>query len=107
MVSCFLRVDELLQAHNWVRHGDPKGKFCFYQTCREKGEHRCNDGAGGVLGPSSSGHPSRCNEGGAETYDEKKRTWTASDLPAMTVRQVMRAVEPEIDREVELEVEGL
>ena len=37
----------------------------------------------------------------------KKRTGTASDLPAMTVRQVMRAVEPEIDREVELEVEGL
>ena len=37
----------------------------------------------------------------------KKRTGTAPDLPAMTVRQVMRAVEPEIDREEELEVEGL
>ena len=39
--------------------------------CGEKGEHRCDDGAGGVLGPSSSGHHSRCNKGGAETYDEK------------------------------------
>ena len=37
----------------------------------------------------------------------KKRTGTAPDLPAMTVRQVMRAVEPETDREEELEVEGL
>ena len=36
----------------------------------------------------------------------KKRTGTASDLPAMTVRQVLRAAEPEIDQEVELEVEG-
>ena len=26
---------------------------------------------GGVLGPSSSGHHSRCNKSGAETYDEK------------------------------------
>ena len=36
----------------------------------------------------------------------KKRTGTAPDLPAMTVRQVMRAVEPEIDREEEMEVQG-
>ena len=36
----------------------------------------------------------------------KKRTGTASDLPAMTVRQGLRAVEPEIDQEVELEVEN-
>ena len=35
----------------------------------------------------------------------KKRTETASDLPAMTVRQVLRAVETEIDQEAELEVE--
>ena len=37
----------------------------------------------------------------------KKRAGTAPDLPATTVRQVMRAVEPEFDREEELEVEGL
>ena len=32
-----------------------------------------DDGAVGVLGPSSSGHRwnSRCNKSGAETYDEK------------------------------------
>ena len=35
----------------------------------------------------------------------KERTETASDLPAMTVRQVLRAVEPEIDQEGELEVD--
>ena len=34
MVSCFLRVDGLLHTHNLVRHGDPKDKFCFYQTSR-------------------------------------------------------------------------
>ena len=34
MVSCFSRVDELLQTHNLVRHGDPKDRFCFYQTGR-------------------------------------------------------------------------
>ena len=37
----------------------------------EQGEHRCDDGASGVLGPSSSGHHSHCNKSGAETYDEK------------------------------------
>ena len=25
-------VDGLLQIHNLVRHGDPKDRFCFYQT---------------------------------------------------------------------------
>ena len=34
MVSCFPRVDGLLQTDNLVRHGDPKDKFCFYQTDR-------------------------------------------------------------------------
>ena len=37
----------------------------------------------------------------------KKCTGTAPDLPATTVRQVLRAMEPEIDREEELEFEGL
>ena len=34
MVSCFSRVDELHQTHNLVRHGDPKDRFCSYQTNR-------------------------------------------------------------------------
>ena len=34
MVSCFLRVDGLLRSRGLVRHGDPKDKFCFYQTGR-------------------------------------------------------------------------
>ena len=29
----------------------------IFDAVGKKGEHRCDDGAGGVLGPSSSGHP--------------------------------------------------
>ena len=32
MVACFSCVGELLRA--LVRHGDPRGRFCFYQTSR-------------------------------------------------------------------------
>ena len=34
MVSSFSRVDELPQTHNLVLHGNPKDRFCFYQTGR-------------------------------------------------------------------------
>ena len=37
----------------------------------------------------------------------KKRHVTTSDLPATIVRQVMTAVEPEMDEEEELGVDGL
>ena len=34
MVSSFSRVDELPQTHNLVLNGNPKDRFCFYQTGR-------------------------------------------------------------------------
>ena len=34
MVAYFLCVGELLRAHGLVRHGDPRGRFCFRQSSR-------------------------------------------------------------------------
>ena len=34
MVAYFLCVGELLGAHGLVRHGDPRGRFCFVQSSR-------------------------------------------------------------------------
>ena len=34
MVAYFLCVGELLRAHGLVRHGGPRGRFCFCRTSR-------------------------------------------------------------------------
>ena len=58
-----------------------------------------------VHGPPGSGDYSHRDEGGEKSSGAAR--CTTSDLPAIIVRQVLTAVEPEADGEGELGVEGL
>ena len=71
----------------------------YLRSCREKGEHGRGDGAGGVRGLRAA---TRC---GAKNVWRRSANVTTSNLPATIVRQVMTAVEAEMDEEEELGVE--